>query len=133
MALLCKRFKMSKDETKRLRAWADDSTALNPDMTDREKRIAIYSAGKQVVLDRTRLRAAGEEDPTKSSRWMSFADLAMGWQQPTFPLTGKDLKKAGVAAGPEMGRAMKALEALWVRSGFSVDKEKLLIALKLLG
>ena len=133
MALLCKRFKMSNNESGRLRAWADDGTMLSPNVSDRDKRIAIYKAGKQVVLDRARLRAAGEQDPIKSSRWMSFADLAMGWQQPTFPVTGKDLKKVGVEPGPEMGKAMKALEALWVKSGFAVDKEKLLIALKLLG
>ena len=41
--------------------------------------------------------------------------------------------KAGVPVGEEMGKKMAALKALWVRSGFSVDKDKLLMALKLLG
>ena len=133
MALLCKRMKMSKAETSRLRNWADDATALDPDADDRAKRIAIYTAGKQVVIDRARLRAAGTDDPIGSSRWMSLSDLAMGWTPPEFPLTGKDLMKAGVPVGEEMGKKMAALKALWVRSGFSVDKDKLLMALKLLG
>jgi len=64
---------------------------------------------------------------------MSLADLAMGWTLPDFPLTGKDLLKAGVPAGEVMGKKMAALKALWIRSGFSVDKDKLLMALKLLG
>lgn len=131
MALLCKRLKMSKLETKRLRAWADDSTPLNPELGERDKLIAIYKSGKQTILDRARLRAAGETDTIRSAHWMVLADLAMGWTAPEFPLTGKDLKSAGVQPGPDMGKAMKALEALWVRSGFSVDKEKLLIALKM--
>jgi len=133
MALLCKRMKMSKAETARLRAWSDDGTPLDPDVDDRTKRIAIYKGGKDVVIDRARLRAAGSEDPIRSSRWMSLADLAMGWTLPDFPLTGKDLMKAGVPAGEVMGKKMAALKALWIRSGFSVDKDKLLMALKLLG
>lgn len=133
MALLCKRLKMSKLETKRLRAWADDGTPLNPELGEREKLISIYKSSKQTVLDRARLRAAGEPDTIRSTHWMALADLAMGWTLPEFPLTGKDLKAAGVKPGPEMGKVMKALEALWVRSGFSVDKEKLLIALKMFG
>lgn len=133
MALLCKRLKMSKDETKRLRAWADDPTVLNPELSERDRMIAVYKSGKQTALDRIRLRAAGEPDTIRSAHWMVLADLAMGWIPPEFPLSGKDLKAAGVEPGPNMGRALKALEALWIRSGFSADKEKLLIALKMLG
>lgn len=132
-ALLAKRLKMSKAETSRLRGWADDSTALDPDADDRTKRIAIYTAGRHVIMDRARIRAAGADDPIRSSRWMSLCDLAMGWTPPEFPLTGKDLIKAGVAPGEGLGKKLDALRALWVRSGFAADKDKLLMALNLLG
>lgn len=133
MALLTKRLKMSNAEKARLISWAADATALDPNADDRTKRIAIYKAGKQVIMDRARLRAAGAEDPITSSRWMSLVDLAMGWTPPEFPLTGKDLIKAGEKPGDVMGKKLDALKALWVRSGFTVDKDKLLMALKLLG
>ena len=133
MALLTKRLKMSKAETARLRGWADNDAQLSTDMLERERMAAIYKSGKSVIIDRARLRAAGETDPIQSSRWMSLADLAMGWQPPVFPLTGKDLAKAGVPKGPGMGKALKALEALWIRSGFSTEKPQLLAALKLMG
>lgn len=133
MALLTKRLKMSNAEKSRLIKWATDSTSLDPNADDRAKRIGIYTGGKQVVMDRARLRAAGAEDPITSSRWMSLVDLAMGWTQPEFPLTGKDLIIAGVAPGEAMGKKLEALKALWVRSGFTVEKDKLLMALKLLG
>jgi len=133
MALLTKRLKMSKSETARLRGWADDDAQLSTDMPDRDRMAAIYKSGKTVIFDRARLRAAGERDPIQSSRWMSIADLALGWQSPVFPLTGKDLAKAGVPKGPGMGKALKALEALWIRSGFSTEKPQLLAALKLMG
>ena len=132
MALLCKRLKMSTKETTRLRAWSDSSVALDPHADDSEKLKAIYFAGKQVVIDRARVRAAGEEDALMSSRWMSLADLAMGWTPPEFPLSGKDLKAAGVEPGPKMGKVLEALKALWVRSNFTADREKLLMALKLI-
>ena len=133
MALLAKRLKMSKSETARLRGWADDDGVLDPYADDRTKFQVIYKSGKAVVIDRARLRAAGEPDVIKSAHWISLADLAAGWTRPEFPLTGNDLKEAGVKPGPEMGRVMKALEALWVRSGFAADKEKLLTALKMFG
>lgn len=133
MALLSARFKMSKAETARLRGWAEDDAQLSVDMPERERLAAIYRSGKQVTLDRARLRAAGTEDAILSSKWMVMADLAMGWTPPTFPLTGKDLQKAGVAPGPAMGKKLQALEKLWVRSGFTAEKPALLAALKMLG
>ena len=133
MALLTKRLKMSNAEKARLISWATDATPLDPNADDRAKRIAIYKAGKQVIMDRARLRAAGAEDPITSSRWMSLTDLAMGWTPPDFPLTGKDLIKAGVEPGEAMGKKLEALKALWIRSGFTVEKDKLLMALNLLG
>jgi len=132
MALLCKRLKMSSKETARLRAWSDSSVALDPHADEGDKLKAIYFAAKQVVIDRARVRAAGEEDALMSSRWMSLADLAMGWTPPEFPLSGKDLKAAGVEPGPKMGKVLEALKALWVRSNFTADREKLLMALKLI-
>ena len=133
MALLTKRLKMSKVEATRLRSWADDDAQLSTDMPERQRLAAIYKSGKQVILDRARLRAAGDRDAIQSSRWMVLADLALGWQPPVFPVSGKDLAKAGVPKGPDMGKTLKALEALWIRSGFSTEKPQLLAALKLMG
>ena len=133
MALLAKRLKMSKLETSRLRGWADDDAQLSTNMAERDKLAAIYKSGKSVIYDRTRLRAAGETDPIQSARWMALAALAMEWEVPIFPLTGRDLTDVGVPTGPAMGKALKALEALWVRSGFSTEKPQLLAALKFMG
>jgi poly(A) polymerase len=64
---------------------------------------------------------------------MVLAALAMGWTPPTFPLRGADLIKAGVPKGPQLGKALTALEALWIKSGFSTEKPQLLATLKFLG
>lgn len=132
MALLCKRLKMSSKETKRLRAWSDSSVSLDPHADNKEHLKSIYLAGKQVVIDRARIRAAGEDDAILSARWMSLAALADEWTPPEFPLSGKDMKAAGIEPGEKMGKTLDALKALWVRSGFTADREKLLMALKLI-
>lgn len=131
--LMTKRLRMSNKEADRLKAWASDGESLSSDMSERARMQAIYRSGKQTILDRARLRAAGATDPLESSRWMVLADLALGWTPPQFPLRGADLVKAGVPKGPKLGKALAALEALWVRSGFSTEKPQLLAALKLLG
>ena len=132
-ALLAKRLKMSNKEGDRLKAWASDAESLSHDMPERARLQAIYRSGKQAILDRSRLRAAGAQQAIESAHWMVLADLAMGWTPPTFPLRGSDLAAAGVPKGPKMGKAMKALEALWIKSGFSTEKPQLIAALKLLG
>jgi len=45
---------------------------------------------------------------------------------PSFPLRGADLIDAGMQPGPEMGEMLSHLEAIWVRSGFTLDKAGLL-------
>lgn len=132
MALLTKRLKMSNAEKKRLRGWAEDDTPFNPAMTERERLAAIYKTGQRRAMDRCLIRAAGERDAIISARWMSLVDLAQSWTPPDFPLTGKDLIAAGVLPGESMGKTMNALKALWVKSGFIADKQKLLMALRLL-
>lgn len=132
-ALLSKRLKLSNKEADRLKGWAGNAESLSHDMAERARIQAIYRSGKQPILDRARLRAAGADAAIESAHWMVLADLALGWTPPQFPLRGADLVEAGVPKGPALGKALKALEALWVRSGFSTEKPQLLAALKMLG
>ncbi|MBL4853915.1 MAG: CCA tRNA nucleotidyltransferase [Robiginitomaculum sp.] len=129
-ARLCKRLKMSNKEKTRLMHWAGDQTKLTPDMPEKETEIALYTAGRQVALDRAVLRAAGAGD--KMDAWWHVYNKAKDWQWPSFPVTGKDLIALGIPHGPQLGKAMQALEALWIRSGFSVQKPQLLTAAKML-
>ena len=137
MLTLARRLKMSNAEKSRLQAWADSSADIahlaDPITPDRERLAAIYREGKDVIIDRALLRAAGERDALKSGYFMVLVDLAMGWTQPTFPLSGKDLKAAGFPPGEGMGKLLKALEALWIKSGFTAEKPQLIAAAKMMG
>ena len=45
---------------------------------------------------------------------------------PPFPINGDDLKEAGFFPGPALGQALRAIEAEWIKSEFSLDRVVLL-------
>jgi tRNA nucleotidyltransferase (CCA-adding enzyme) len=49
-----------------------------------------------------------------------------GWNVPTFPVNGEDLKAQGMSPGPELGQTLNRLKKQWVDSGYELDKESLL-------
>jgi len=132
LAGLSKRLKLSKAEKTRLIGWAGNRVPFSLDMEERTLKQSIYASGPQVAYDRLMVRAAGAEDVFLKARWSTKARFAKNWEIPVFPLQGKDLKKAGFSEGPDMGKALRALKELWVRSGFTADKQKLLTALALI-
>lgn len=42
------------------------------------------------------------------------------------PVSSKDLMAAGIGAGPELGRALKKVEHIWIESDFVMDKASLI-------
>jgi poly(A) polymerase len=132
MAGLCKRLKVSNNEKTRLLGWASDRTVISPNMDERTQKQAVYASSPQIISDRAIIRAAGTDDPLMASRWLTLASFAAEWEIPVFPLKGRDLKSAGVSDGPQMGKMLEALKALWIKSGFTANKERLLMALALI-
>lgn len=59
-----------------------------------------------------------------------MAEQVQGWPIPQFPISGKDLKEAGVQAGPELGRLLRRLHEKWKESYFTLTKEELLTQLQ---
>ncbi len=130
---LTRRLKMSNKEKSRLLKWAGDRAALAPGLNDKDLKIEIYKAGRETAMDRAILRAAGASDPILRNGWLNIYKTAQDWDWPKFPLAGKDLIAAGVSSGPKVGKALTALEALWIRSGFKAGKQALLAALAMIG
>ena len=127
------RMRLSNAETDRLKDWALASLA-KPDTSEAVFARQLYSGKVQGMTDRLRLALAGArakaiEDSTAMmaaggyGRLLKFAEQ---WQRPVFPVGGEDLKRLGVAAGPAMGVALKALETAWIESGFALSREDLL-------
>ncbi len=116
------RLRLSNADLDRLLRACSDDVAIGVDMTPVEARRAIYRLGGATFADRLRLAQAdggSEADPS----WESLAGLARDWTPPAFPLTGTDIKAAGVPEGPRVGAMRRALEAWWIERDFAPDRD----------
>ena len=105
-ARLAARLKLSAAERDRLLALRA-APALPPDADDTALRQALADAPRDVLLDRVWL-AGG--DPGLLARLSAMP-------RPEFTLRGRDLRGAGVPAGPEVGTLLRELRAWWLAGG----------------
>lgn len=120
-ALLSRRLRLSNQQAKRLEAMADTSWQLP--QNEQEARRALYRSGEESYIDLLLLKWAHEGEMQRA-----LYDLPQSWTVPQFPLTGADLMARGIEAGPELGVALRASEARWVESNFTLGREELLQA-----
>ncbi len=107
---LAVRLKLSAAERDWLRALRA-APALPPQADDDALRRALAGESREVLLGRVWL-AGGDAD--------LLARLS-AMPAPAFPLRGRDLRAAGVPAGPEMGALLRALRDWWLAGGCTGD------------
>ncbi|WP_026617954.1 CCA tRNA nucleotidyltransferase [Ensifer aridi] len=98
----------------------------------------LYRHGKDGIIARLKLslaaaRRKSETDPAFLAETASFQRLlarAEKWQRPVFPLSGVDVLKAGVPAGPKIGELLAELENFWIERNFNVDRATLVARLE---
>ncbi len=73
---------------------------------------AIYLYGNDVILHALLFIASENAVPEDA------IVTARTWQAPVFPLTGDDLKQAGILQGEELGRLLKEIENWWIKKDF---------------
>ncbi len=133
MEALGKRLKMSNSERARLEAWAR-ADAVRPELSEPGLKKAIYRGSRQAVVDRIRLAYAAargeagarDEAMIRAGALARLLEAAEGYEPPQFPVTGGDLLALGLPKGPELGEKLRRLEAIWIESGFTLDRERLL-------
>lgn len=97
------RLKLSNVQRKRLVSATDDDLMGSP-------RSAAYRLGRDEAIDRLFLfDAASAVDAAR--------DLT-GWDIPRLPLSGGALIQRGLTKGPDVARALRAVETQWVAEGF---------------
>ena len=124
---LIARLKMSNAEGWRVRKMADEElaetiTAHWPHRAELEK--LVYRHGNQAIGDHLYLLFSRNDRPPEG--WGGAIAHALSFEAPTFPITGADLKQAGLPAGPEMGEVLRRLEEAWIDSRFRLSKADLL-------
>ncbi|MCP4073174.1 MAG: CCA tRNA nucleotidyltransferase [Hyphomicrobiales bacterium] len=137
MEELAVRLKFSRLEKNRLLEWAK-AELPNSAISKVELEQILYRDGRQAIHDRIRneivrqrhIARDNDEALIKAEKFANLLDLTLNWQRPVFPLKGRDLRKAGVDGGPQMGEELKRLEQEWVGSGFLMSRKELLAGLR---
>jgi poly(A) polymerase len=103
--LIGARLKLSNAQRKRL------VLALTDGGTD-DARALAYRIGREAAEDR--LLLAATDDAEAANGWAALA----GWEIPRLPITGGALVARGLAKGPDVARALRAIEDQWIAEGF---------------
>lgn len=103
-------------------------TAPRPDFAVSDASLVrrqIYDLGNAAALDLVLVDWSAPE-----SDWQRAYEIVRDWPRPEFPLKGRDVSALGVAAGPEIGRLLKELEAWWIAGDFAADRDHALAELR---
>ncbi|MCB1473008.1 MAG: CCA tRNA nucleotidyltransferase [Rhodobiaceae bacterium] len=122
------RLRLANAEERRLADMADAWWRIAPGRGEHALKTAIYRLGPQVYRDRVVFAWLNCAMAEPDADWIDAIRLGGRWEVPAFPLSGRDLIAAGLRAGPEVGEALKRLEAMWIASGFAMSREALLSA-----
>jgi tRNA nucleotidyltransferase/poly(A) polymerase len=133
LANLAKRLKMAGGERDRLTGFAM-AVPITPDCSSHQLAAALYRGDPRAIADRLRLdfavaRAGAVSDPAlmaKAAGYSRLLDAVNTWQRPDFPVSGRDLVALGHEAGPQLGKALAALEDAWIDARFKPTAAELL-------
>ncbi|MGX1495606.1 poly(A) polymerase [Labrenzia sp. MBR-25] len=126
---VCDRLRLSNAERDRMRtAWAAMRYLRQADKLP-EAEDMIYQFGRQGAVDGLLGRWAGLRAQGKDpgDAFAGLLDRLREVPVPQFPIKGADLIAAGHAPGRALGDSLKALEADWRDSGFSLTRDELLV------
>ena len=118
---LAQRLRLSNADRDRLVAALAPQPALKSWMSPREIRRHVYRDGLPTFRDRVKLGWAAQPRTAATIQWRGMIALAEGWPRPAFPLTGKDVIKAGTPKGPLVGQVLREVEDWWIDHDFLDD------------
>jgi len=116
------RLRLSNLMRDRLVAAVPGEPALTSWMSPREVRRAIYRLGAEAFRDRVQLAWAEARRTAVHPQWRMLYTYPDTWAPPDFPISGEDIKAAGVAEGPLHGRVRREVEDWWIDMDFTDDK-----------
>jgi poly(A) polymerase len=130
------RLRLSKKQTVRLITLAETTDKPNPEMDEPELHRILQRLGVDITRDLILLSWADElsTTPRRESRrtesWLNLLALADNWKVRLFPVRGDDALALGLPPGPEIGDALRAVEAWWEEGGYQADRKDCLEKLK---
>ncbi|MEP3265081.1 MAG: CCA tRNA nucleotidyltransferase [Hyphomicrobiales bacterium] len=124
------RLKLSNAERAQLVDWTQESALAKTyvDLSDAEFSKVLYRGKPSAIVDALAHEYAKRltKEEEGAERILALIAVAGSWTRPQLPVAGADLKKKGMAAGPEIGAKLAELETLWIESDFTLTKKALL-------
>ena len=117
-AAVASALKLSNAEAARLRDLLSDRPAPQPGLDDMALRRMLADEPADLLLGRSWLR----QDDGDPAAWDEVRGRLRRMTPPVFPLAGRDLLAAGVAAGPTLGALLAATRAWWREGGCVADQ-----------
>ena len=100
------RLKLSNKARKRL------VLALGQDGVGERPRALAFRIGTEAAIDRLLL---------DSARPIDMLDQVIGWTPPKLPISGGTLISRGLTPGPDVAKALRQVEQIWVEENFPDD------------
>ena len=125
-ARLTARLRLSNAEAARLGVMAAREPAIWREMGDVLSKQVLYRLGGERFRDRVLIAWAKSADGKADAAWRRLSQLPDLWTPPRFPVNGQDLMARGLKAGPEIGAALRELEAKWIASDYALGRDELL-------
>jgi poly(A) polymerase len=121
---LGERLRLANAEADRLKA-LEHWWRVSPAHGDHAARALLYLLGADSFVDRVLIAWARSPAGAADHAWRGLANLPRRWSAPVFPLKAADLMSRGIAAGPELGAALRLAEEFWIEADFPVDHSAL--------
>ncbi len=133
---MARRLRFSNADRDRIVAFAH-AEPVPAEESDVALRSRLYFGDRTAIIDRLRLGvslrrkkaagvAGGFDMVARLNRHLGVAER---FDPPAFPVSGADLKGAGLSPGPAMGEALDRLRRVWAASGFVMTRESLIAKL----
>ncbi len=122
VAEVVEQLRLSNAEAARLKAALTEKQLWpTPILSPAEYQARLYRWGNETFIDRLLLAFADKAvPPTENAAWRNFYQVVQDFIPPAFPLRGKDALAFGLH-GPDIGKALRAVEDWWISKQFIPD------------
>jgi len=119
---LRERLALSNAEFRRLEGIGHGWRQADPAAGPLAAKALLAATGPRGYGDRAMIGFARSGAPANDEAWSQLVTLPDRWKAPTLPVSGDDLMRRGLSAGPAVGRVLAAVRERWIAADFPTDR-----------